>query len=420
MGSAISEVQQGPMEGILMQFLIDSEALHMRDLTLLQNPQAVTELPVVMANNQPAKVREVAVHRVVDVTSSIVKPTIEGHKHPMIQLLHSSGKFTGMSHEDPQRHIHTFLQIVDTFATGRVTKEYMRLTLFPFSLLGNVSNWLLAEPANSITTWDDLATKFLTRFFPPAKTARLRREIMSFRQKNGENLYQAWERFKGLLRDCPHHHQTNEVLAHTFIESLNAQHKSLLDTVAGGQTLDLSYGELFTLLNRFTQSTSDWHDDAASSSIRKAPGVFEVDNFTTLSTQIDAMRTEIKKLTVAQAPPQVHAVQQAFVFCGVCGEGHNSDECPANPASIYFVGNASKRQGNNQYGNSYNPNWRNHSNFRWSDNPDQQKLIADNQNRDLAVRNLERRMGHIAGAQNTRPHGGLPSDTDVNPNLVML
>ncbi|XP_060200426.1 uncharacterized protein LOC132628679 [Lycium barbarum] len=54
---------------------------------------------------------------------------------------------------------------------------------------------------------------------------------------------------------------------------------------------------------------------------------------------------------------------------------------------------------------------------------DQQKLIADNQNHDLAVRNLERQMGQIAGAQNTRPHGGLPSDTDVNPkpcNAVTL
>ncbi|XP_060183225.1 uncharacterized protein LOC132613198 [Lycium barbarum] len=363
-----------------------------------------------MANNQPVKVREVAVPRMADVTSSIVKPTIEGHfelKHPMIQLLHSSGQFTGMSHEDPQRHIRTFLQIVDTFATGRVTKEYVRLTLFPFSLLGNAT-----------------------------KTARPRREIMSFRQKNRENLYQAWERFKGLLRDCPHHHQTNEVLAHTFIESLDAQHKSSLDTAEEG---------------RFTQSTPDWQDDAASSSVRKAPGIFEVDNFTTLSAQIDAMRTDLRKLAASQAPPQVHAVQQAIVFCDICGEGHNSDECPANPASIYFVGNAGKGQGNNnQYGNSYNLNWRNHPNFRWSDNSgnqkqnyqsalapqaptnsmeemmkkmmgdmqkmmiDQQKLIADNQNHDLAVRNLERQMGQIAGAQNTRPPGGLPSDTDVN------
>ncbi|XP_060210380.1 uncharacterized protein LOC132637282 [Lycium barbarum] len=45
----------------------------------------------------------------------------------------------------------------------------------------------------------------------------------------------------------------------------------------------------------------------------------------------------------------------------------------------------------------------------------QQKLITDNENRDLAVRNLERQMGQIAGAQNTRLPGGLPSDTHVNP-----
>ncbi|XP_060210430.1 uncharacterized protein LOC132637343 [Lycium barbarum] len=179
----------------------------------------------------------------------------------------------------------------------------------------------------------------------------------------------------------------------------------------------------------------DWQDDAASSSVRKASGVFKVHNFITLSAQIYAMRTELRKLAASQAPPQVHAVQQAIAFCDVCGEGHNSDQC--------------KGQGNNnQYGNSYNPNWRNHPNFRWSDNSgnqkpnyqstpapqaptnsmeemmkkmmgdmqkmmlDQQKLIADNQNRDLAVRNLERQMGQIAGAQNTRPPGGLPSDTD--------
>ncbi|XP_059310945.1 uncharacterized protein LOC132062382 [Lycium ferocissimum] len=41
---------------------------------------------------------------------------------------------------------------------------------------------------------------------------------------------------------------------------------------------------------------------------------------------------------------------------------------------------------------------------------DQQKLIADNQNRNLAVRNLENQMGQIVGAQNSRPPGGLPKE----------
>ncbi|XP_059301882.1 uncharacterized protein LOC132053794 [Lycium ferocissimum] len=250
--------------------------------------------------------------------------------------------------------------------------------------------------------WDDLATKFLTRFFPPAKTARLRGEIMSFRQKNGENLYQAWERFKGLLRDCPHHHQTNEVLAHTFIESLDAQHKSSLDTVAGGQALDLSYEELFTLLNRFTQSTPDWQDDAASSSVRKAPGIFEVDNFTTLSAQIDAMRHRTREVRLASQVPQ------CMRWSNNSGnQKQNYQPTPAPQAPTNSIEEMMKKMMSDMQMMML----------------DQQKLIADNQNRDLAVRNLERQMGQIAGAQNTRPPGGLPSDTDVNPkpcNAVTL
>ena len=41
--------------------------------------------------------------------------------------------------------------------------------------------------------------------FPPSKTAKLRDQITRFNQKDGESLYDAWERFKEMLRLCPHH-----------------------------------------------------------------------------------------------------------------------------------------------------------------------------------------------------------------------
>ena len=50
-----------------------------------------------------------------------------------------------------------------------------------------------------------MAQKFVSKFFPPAKTARLRIEISNFFQQEGETLYEAWERYKELLRKCPHH-----------------------------------------------------------------------------------------------------------------------------------------------------------------------------------------------------------------------
>jgi len=51
---------------------------------------------------------------------------------------------------------------------------------------------------------------FLARFFPPSKTAKLRDQIIRFNQKDGESLYDAWERFKEMLRLCPHHGLGND------------------------------------------------------------------------------------------------------------------------------------------------------------------------------------------------------------------
>nr|GEU71243.1 hypothetical protein [Tanacetum cinerariifolium] len=61
------------------------------------------------------------------------------------------------------------------------------------------------EPSRSILTWEDLVSKFINQFFPPSKTTYLRNEITNFLQKPNETFNEACERFKDLLRQCPHH-----------------------------------------------------------------------------------------------------------------------------------------------------------------------------------------------------------------------
>nr|GFB32659.1 hypothetical protein [Tanacetum cinerariifolium] len=65
--------------------------------------------------------------------------------------------------------------------------------------------WLDKEPSHLILTWEDLVSKFINQFFPPSKTTYLRNEITNFLQKPNETFNEAWERFKDLLRQCPHH-----------------------------------------------------------------------------------------------------------------------------------------------------------------------------------------------------------------------
>nr|GEZ08028.1 hypothetical protein [Tanacetum cinerariifolium] len=77
---------------------------------------------------------------------------------------------------------------------------------FPISLTGAASRWIKNKPAGSINTWEILKGKFLSKYCPPARTAKKMEEINNFQQEPDETLYQAWERFKELLVRCPQHY----------------------------------------------------------------------------------------------------------------------------------------------------------------------------------------------------------------------
>nr|GFB14073.1 reverse transcriptase domain-containing protein [Tanacetum cinerariifolium] len=98
--------------------------------------------------------------------------------------------------------------------------------------------WLDKEPLRSILTWEDLVSKFINQFFPPSKTTYLRNEITNFLQKSNETFNEAWEHFKDLLRQCPHHGFTELHQLDTFYNALNPNDQDALDSAAGGNFLD--------------------------------------------------------------------------------------------------------------------------------------------------------------------------------------
>ena len=120
-------------------------------------------------------------------------------------MLQNSATFHGLADEDPHLHITNFLEICDTFRINGASNDAIRLRMFPFSLKDRAKAWLNTLPAGSVNTWDELAQKFLYKYFPPSKTAKIMAEINTYSQEDGESLYETWERFKELLRKCPHH-----------------------------------------------------------------------------------------------------------------------------------------------------------------------------------------------------------------------
>ena len=93
-------------------------------------------------------------------------------------------------------HLNTFTEICDMMRIKDVDLDAVRLRLFPFSLRGRAKEWLLSLPKNTISSWVECTSLFMTKFFPPAKTMQLRSNITGFRQEEREPLALAWERMK--------------------------------------------------------------------------------------------------------------------------------------------------------------------------------------------------------------------------------
>ena len=102
-------------------------------------------------------------------------------------------------------HLLNFVAICDSYKQYQVSEEAIRLRLFPFSLNGAARLWFNSLAPNSITTWEEMARKFMLKYFPPSRIVQFRNEITSFVQLETESFYDAWERFKELLRKCPYH-----------------------------------------------------------------------------------------------------------------------------------------------------------------------------------------------------------------------
>ena len=122
---------------------------------------------------------------------AIRPPTIQTNnfklKPALIQMVQSK-QFVGYPNESPDEHLAIFLRYCNTIKMNNVTPYIIMLQLFPFSLRDKAGAWFNSLPQESITTWAELSAKFLRRFFPPARTAKLRSDITNFTKFSGESL----------------------------------------------------------------------------------------------------------------------------------------------------------------------------------------------------------------------------------------
>lgn len=210
-----------------------------------------------------------------------------------------NNQFRRASTDDPNAHLGSFIEIYDTVKMNEVIDEAIRFRLFSFSLRDKVKAWFPLLPYEFVTTWNDLAQKFLTKFFPPSKSAQLRSEIFQFRQLDFKPFYEAYERFKNLFRRCPQHYSQSWMQIEIFYNRLYRQIRTIVDTAVGrilmGKTIDATYS--YQLLSE-------------RSSVNRVAGLYEVDLIMALSAQVFSLTTQSNQQNVGSIMAISSALQE--------------------------------------------------------------------------------------------------------------
>ena len=143
-----------------------------------------------------------------DEYSVVRQPTIEANYlelKPALVIMVQQYQFTGHPSEDPNEHMGRFMRMANTIKLNGVRPKVIKLQLFPFSLRDVVATWFESLLVGSVNNWEELVEAHMSRFFPPVLTSERRGDIIVFKKGDNESLYNAWERYKRLLKICPIH-----------------------------------------------------------------------------------------------------------------------------------------------------------------------------------------------------------------------
>ncbi|XP_022883666.1 uncharacterized protein LOC111400483 [Olea europaea var. sylvestris] len=338
--------------------------------------------------------------------SGITRPAITANNFelkPGLIYMVQQNQFGGAAIEDPNAHLGSFLEICDTVKMNG---------------------------------------KFLTKYFTPSKSAQLHGEISQFKQLDFEPFYEAWERFKDLLRRCPQHGFQKWVQIEIFYNGLNGQTRIMVDAAAGGILMAKIAEAAYALLDDIATNSYQWPSER--SGVKKVAGLHEVDPITALAAQVASLTNQIVTLTT-------QGNQQKVVMS--TSSSHQETEV-ANEQAQYVNSRNYNKRGSYQ-ANNYHPGLKNHENLSYGNNrntlqpppgfntqnsdgkPPLEDILGtfisetrshfnkdesrlDNiethaSNMGATMKNLEVQIGQLATSMKSQQKEKFPSDTEVIP-----
>ncbi|XP_065628545.1 uncharacterized protein LOC111994101 [Quercus suber] len=367
-------------------------------------------------NAQPRTLKDYVRPIVNDNYSGIRRQTINANNFelkPALISMVQQAQFSGSPLDDPNIHLAMFLEICDTVKMNGVTEDTIRLRLFPFSLRDKAR-------------------------------AQLRSEIGQFRQNDFESLYEAWERYKDLIRCCPQHGLPDWLQVQMFYNGLNGQTRTIVDAASGGTLMSKTAEGATSLLEEMASNNYQWPTERTMA--KKVAGIHELEPFAALSAQVASLSHQVSALTTQRIPQSAEYVAAS------------SMTVPMNEASqeqVQYINNRNYNYRGNPMPNYYHPGLRNHENFSYGNTknvlqpppgfdsqPSEKKMSLEDamvsfvektkarfkksdsrldniethcSNMGATMKNLEVQIGQLATTINAQQRGTFPSNTEVNP-----
>ncbi|GJW20371.1 hypothetical protein Tco_0030993 [Tanacetum coccineum] len=171
----------------------------------------------------------------------MVKPKIAGNvnfeiKSQFMRELRED-TFFGNKNDNAHEHVERVLDIVSLFNIPGVTHEGVMIHVFPITLTGATKRW----------------------------TAKQLEEIHNFKQEGDETLYQAWERYNGLLYKCLAHDINSYQKVKIFYNGLGTMNRQLLDSQ--GPIPDMTPAQALTAIQTMADHSQKWHHGSSSRNI---------------------------------------------------------------------------------------------------------------------------------------------------------
>ncbi|GKE41958.1 hypothetical protein Tco_1469242 [Tanacetum coccineum] len=137
--------------------------------------------------------------------------------------------------------------------------------------------------------------------------------------KFDESFHEAWDRYKDLLRACPHHGFTELHQLDTFYNALNPADQDSLNSVAGGNLLERSTQDVLTIIeNKSKERNKSVVSQVKSSDGNSSPDIAKLTHAVNQQTSdvTTAMTAILKQFQATPPSASVKAVEEICVTCG--------------------------------------------------------------------------------------------------------